>query len=63
LRTEVDGVFYYLLLELLCLTALRLGSSCSAQMRFSFEHNFATQEYLGPRLGKFSAAVIAVDTP
>jgi hypothetical protein len=32
---ETDGVFYCLLLVLL-LPALRLGSSCSAQIKFSF---------------------------
>lgn len=63
LRAEIDGVFYYMLLELLCLAALRLGSSCSAQIPFSFEHIFATQEYLGTHSGKFSAAVIAVAMP
>jgi hypothetical protein len=58
LRAEADGIFYCVLLELLCLAALRLGSSCSAQMRFSFEHVFATLEYLGRCNDKFYTDVI-----
>jgi hypothetical protein len=48
-------------LLVLLLPALRLGSSSSAQIKFSFVEQFRYQEYLGVDMYKFTGCVFVLD--
>jgi hypothetical protein len=61
--SEIYGVFYWMVLLLLLLTALRLCTSGSAQIPFSFGHDFATSQYLGGAKAGFLGVFLSLRPP